>query len=201
MKIISKEQLRTLYGFPSGRAKDKVLGALENHSIHFIECAPFLVLSSVNKQGQLDASPRGGQPGFVKVINNAKIVIPDAKGNNRIDSLINIVETGEIGLLFLIPGIDETLRINGKAYISTGQEDLELFSSENHLPKSCIVVSVQEVFLHCAKAFMRSKIWDRSAQISRDSFPTMGEMLNDQLKIEGVPETKEEMVKRYHKDL
>ncbi|WP_242204270.1 pyridoxamine 5'-phosphate oxidase family protein [Aestuariivivens insulae] len=201
MKVTNTEQLRALYGFPAGRAKDKVLNKLEKHSINFIEHAPFLVLSSVNNQGQLDASPRGGEPGFVKVIGDNKIVIPDAKGNNRIDSLINIVETGKIGLLFLIPGVDETLRINGNAYISSDQKDLQLFASEKHLPKSCIVVTVKEVFLHCAKAFMRSKLWDSSAQIDRNTFPTMGEMLKDQLKIDGLPETREEMVKRYQKDL
>lgn len=201
MKITDSDQLRALYGFPSGRAKDKVLFKLEKHSINFIKHAPFLVLSSVSKQGSLDASPRGGRPGFVKVLNETQIVIPDAKGNNRIDSLINIVETGEIGLLFLIPGVDETLRINGKAYVSTSENMLALFSSESNLPKTCIVITVEEAFLHCAKAFMRSKLWDSSSQIKRDDFPTMGEMLKDQLGVKGTPETSEAMVKRYLKDL
>ena len=201
MRITTIEQLRELYDFPSGRAKDKVLGKLEKHSINFIEHAPFLVLSSSNAQGKLDASPRGGQPGFVKVLNENQIVIPDAKGNNRLDSLTNIIETGDIGLLFFIPGVDETLRINGKAYISTDADRLELFASENNPPKSCIVVTIEAIFLHCAKAFMRSKLWDLDSQLDRNSFPTMGQMLKDQLQSEGTLETRTEMVKRYMKDL
>ncbi|WP_223548276.1 pyridoxamine 5'-phosphate oxidase family protein [Aestuariivivens sp. NBU2969] len=201
MKITSGDQLRALYGFPSGRSKDKVLSKLEKHSINFIENAPFLVLSSNNAKGKLDASPRGGQSGFVKVINDHQIIIPDAKGNNRLDSLMNIIETGYIGLLFFIPGLDETLRVNGKAYISTDTAFLELFTSEIHTPKTCIVVNVEAVFLHCAKAFMRSGLWDLKTQIDRNSFPTMGQMLKDQLQTDGIPETRDEMVRRYMKDL
>lgn len=201
MKITSKEQLQGLYGYPSGRAKYKVLTSLEKHAINFINHAPFLVVSTSNSEGKQDASPRGGVSGFVKILNDEQIVIPDAKGNNRIDSLSNIIETGKIGLLFLIPGIDETLRINGDAYISTNEEFLKLFSSEKNPPKSCMVITVKEVFLHCAKAFMRSKLWDESSKINRGTFPTMGQMLKDQLGSKEAPETREAMVKRYQKDL
>ncbi len=201
MKITNTNQLRELYGFPSGRAKDKALPCLEKHSVNFINKSPFLILSTSNNENQMDASPRGGSPGFVHVLDENTLLIPDAKGNNRIDSLTNIIDTGQVGTLFLIPGVDETFRVNGTAYISTDAHYLKLFSSEQNLPKSCIVITVQEVFLHCAKAFMRSKLWSEDAKIDRKELPTIGEMLNDQLQSDNPVETQEEMVKRYQKDL
>jgi len=201
MKINNETELRKLYGYPSGRAKDKVFSKLDKHAISFINKSPFLVLSSSNADGKQDASPRGGLPGFVLVKDNSEIIIPDAKGNNRMDSFLNIIETRKVGLLFLIPGVDETLRINGDAYLSTDKNHLDLFASEQNLPKSCIIITVEEVFLHCAKAFMRSKLWDESAKINRNELPTMGQMLKDQLGSKEAPETREAMIKRYQKDL
>ena len=201
MKIENESQLRELYGYPSGRAKEKVLNHLEKHAINFIETSPFLTMSTSSSEGKMDASPRGGASGFVKVVDKTTLVIPDAKGNNRVDSICNIIETGTIGLLFLIPGVDETLRINGSAYLSNDNLYLELFTEEQNPPKACIVVSVEEAFLHCAKAFMRSKLWDTSAQIDKDSFPTMGQMLKDQLGSQDEPEARDVMIKRYKKDL
>lgn len=201
MKIETTDQLRKLYGQPGERAARKVLPALEQHSIHFIEKSPFMLLATFSKDGKLDVSPRGGNPGFVKVLDQQQILIPDFKGNNRIDSLINIVETGKIGTLFLIPGVDETLRVNGSAIISTDEQLLFLYSSEKHPPKTCLVVEVEEVFLHCAKAFMRSRLWDPSMQIDRTRFPSMGEMMKDQLSSSEAPESQEEMIKRYFQDI
>lgn len=201
MKIENISQLREIYGHPSGRAKDKAFAKLDKHAINFIEKSPFFVLSSSNKKGELDASPRGGAPGFVKVLNEIELIIPDAKGNNRIDSLSNIIETGQVGLLFLLPGIDETLRVNGKAYITADTEYLELFPFEQNTPKSYIIVNVEEMFLHCAKAFMRSNLWDKDSLLERSKFPTMGEMLKDQLKLKHPVETQETMITRYQKDL
>ena len=109
------------------------------------------------------------------------MIIPDSHGNNRLDSLSNIVETKQLGLLFLIPGMDETLRVNGKAHISKDIELIKLFKDENKLPKTCILVDIQEVFLHCAKAFMRSKLWMDESRINRSEMPTMGQMLKDQI--------------------
>lgn len=201
MEIKNKNQLRELYGFPNGRAKNKVLQQLEEHSKNFILKSPFLVLSTSSKEYKQDVSPRGGVSGFVKIIDNKTIIIPDSKGNNRLDSLSNIIETGVVGLIFLIPGVDETLRINGRAYISSNSEYLDLFDSEKNLPKACIIVSIQELFLHCAKAFMRSKLWDESSKIERTKLPSMGKMLKDQIKDDKPIETQAEMVERYHKDL
>ncbi|OJJ16297.1 phosphohydrolase [marine bacterium AO1-C] len=201
MKITEINQLRTLYNQPSERALKKQLPSLDKHCIHYISKSPFLVLSTVDKQGKVDASPRGGAPGFVHVIDQQQIIISDAKGNNRLDSLVNIVETGQVGLLFLIPGVDETLRVNGSAYITTEAEVLARFSNEKNPPQTCIVVSVEEAYLHCAKALMRSKLWSEDAQIMRTELPTMGQMLKDQVGGDKAPESQEEMVKRYKKDL
>ena len=201
MKITSKSQLREIYGFPSGRAKDKVLKELELHSILFISRSPFVVISTIDENGNMDASPRGGESGFVKITSNRELLIPDFKGNNRVDSLNNIVETGRVGLLFLIPGIDETLRVNGSAVISTSEEILNCFTSDSKPSISCIIVSIEEVFLHCAKAFMRSQLWNNETFLNPKDFPSMGQMLKDQLKSTTQAESREAMIERYSKDL
>lgn len=201
MKISSEAQLRELYGFPSGRAAKKSLLALDPHAKNFINKSPFVVLATYNSSGKMDNSPRGGNPGFVHVLDDKHILIPDSKGNNRLDSLVNIVENGRVGLFFMLPGINETLRINGSAEIRTDQELLDRFAAEQNLPKVCLVIHVEEMFLHCAKALMRSKLWSKESQLSRDEFPTMGRMLKDQLQGPEEVESYEDMVKRYEKDL
>ncbi|TBR44853.1 pyridoxamine 5'-phosphate oxidase family protein [Marinomonas agarivorans] len=201
MYVNSEEALRKLYGFPKGRAVQKQLSALEKHTINFIGHSPFFTLSTYNRDGFVDCSPRGGKAGFVKVVDEHHLLIPDSKGNNRLDSLINIIETGNVGCLFLIPGIDETLRINGTARITTNTDYLSLFREEKNPPKTCLEVEITEVFLHCAKALMRSALWDSDAQIQRPDFPTMGQMINDQIGENDTPESQVEMVARYQKDL
>lgn len=201
MKIESQEQLRELYGQVSGRAVDKQLSELEQHSIRFIEMSPFLTLASFDSAGGVDVSPRGGKPGFVKVLNSKQLLIPDAKGNNRIDSLVNIVDSGRAGCLFLIPGMDETLRVNGRAEIRTDSDLIDHFKAEKRPPKSCILIDVDEVFLHCAKSIMRSKLWSPEAKIERQAMPTMGKMISDQLGLKQAPESQEVMLERYQEDL
>ena len=201
MYVESEEKLRQIYGYPKGRAKDKQLRYLEHHSRNFIEHSPFVAISTYAKSGSVDCSPRGGKPGFVKILNDNCIVMPDGKGNNRLDSLVNIIETADIGCLFLIPGVDETLRVNGTARISTSVEHLGLFSDDRNPPKTCVEITIKEVFLHCAKALMRSELWSSISKIDRSSFPTMGAMINDQLSISDTPETQEDMVARYKNDL
>ncbi len=201
MYIESEEKLRELYGFPKGRSRKKQLSALEKHSINYIQLSPFILISTYGMSGAVDCSPRGGKPGFIKILNNGCIIIPEAKGNNRLDSLVNIVETGNIGCLFLIPGVDETLRINGRARLSTANEYLGLFATERNPPKACIEVTINEVFLHCAKALMRSDLWSSESHIERSLLPTMGAMVNDQISLNEEPETQEAMIKRYKPDL
>jgi PPOX class probable FMN-dependent enzyme len=201
MYIETTDELRELYDFPKGRAKAKVLNELEEHSQKFIQLSPFVVMATRSSIGTLDSSPRGGEAGFIKVFSNTRILIPDSRGNNRLDSLTNIVETGYCGCLFLVPGVDETLRINGTARISTAAQYLAIFANQANPPKSCIELTVQEVFLHCAKALMRSELWSAESRINRSLLPTMGRMLNDQLDLSDEPESQENMIERYRQDL
>ena len=196
-----EEQLREIYGYAKGRAEKKVLNRLEKHCKHFLQMSPFLVIATYDKEGNVDVSPRGGTPGFVAVQSETEILIPDSKGNNRIDSMVNITQTHRFGSIFFIPGVDETLRINGHAEITTDPSILQTWKDERNPPKSAIQVTVEEVFLHCAKAMMRSALWNPSVQIERTSFPTIGEMLSDQLNDEAPAESQEQMVARYQKDL
>ena len=200
MKIKTIEELRKLYEWPTGRAARKVLPQLEYHSENIINNSPFCILATFDKKGNTDASPKGGEPGFVKILNKNTLLIPDSKGNNRVDSLVNIIETERAGLIFFIPGINETLRINGAASISTDQKHLNEFINLKNTPISCLVIKIEEVYLHCAKALMRSKLWEKHFKIDPKEFPTMGRMLKDQLK-EGQLESREDMEKRYFPDL
>lgn len=201
MTITTVEALRTIYSAPQARVIKKQLAAIDAHCRVYIERSPFLILATVGASGMLDVSPRGGVPGFVKVVDEQTLLIPDAPGNNRLDSLENIIHTGRIGLLCLIPGIDETLRVNGTAVISQAPQDLERCADDRRTPKAAIRVSVEEAYLHCAKAFMRSRLWSADSRIDRASLPTMGQMINDQTGVTTPAETQADMIKRYAPDL
>jgi len=179
--ITTLPALRQLYGPASERALKKEMPSLDTHAARFIELSPFVVLASSDADGQMDASPRGGEPGFVKVLDAQTVLIPDSPGNNRLDTLENIVSTGRLGLLFMVPGFDETLRINGQAVLSTDPADLALCVDARRTPKMVIRVTVDSVYLHCAKALMRSQLWDASRHPERNKLPHMGEMLRDQI--------------------
>lgn len=201
MDITTLQQLRALYEAPRERAVRKQLAALDAHCRNFIALSPFVVLATGGASGWLDASPRGGAPGFVKVTPLGELLVPDSPGNNRLDSLENIVATGQVGLLFMIPGLDETLRVNGSACLSTDAQALALCRDERRTPKLVIRVTVREAYLHCAKAFLRSRLWDAQSQVARGALPSMGQMINDQTGIQTPAETYEEMVRRYQPDL
>lgn len=201
MEIASFEELRRVYAEPRERVIRKQLASLDAHCKRFIELSPFLVLATADASGAADASPRGGAPGFVKVRDANTLLIPDSPGNNRLDSLQNILASGQVGLLFLIPGVDETLRVNGAAVLSRSEQDIDGCTDERRAPKVVVRVTVREAYLHCAKAFMRSRLWDVESQVERTLLPTMGQMISAQTGIEGVPETQEEMLKRYAPDL
>ena len=198
--IESVHELRTRYAEPGERAVRKQLPRLDAHCRNFIALAPFVVLAT-SSAAALDASPRGGAPGFVKVVDDATLWIPDDPGNNRLDSLSNIIERGRIGLLFLIPGVDETLRVNGGARLSVDPEKLQHLATEKRTPKLLIEVTVEEAYLHCAKALMRSRLWSAEAKQDRNVLPTLGAMLADQLGLSAPAETQEQMVARYQRDL
>jgi PPOX class probable FMN-dependent enzyme len=199
--IDSLDALRTLYAEPGERARRKQIAMLDAHARRFIELSPFVVLASGGASGAIDASPRGGAPGFVKAPDAHTLLLPDAPGNNRLDSLSNIIETGRVGLLFLIPGFDETLRVNGRAELSLAAADIARCTDEKRAPKLVIRVAVQEVYLHCAKAFMRSKLWNAESHVPRSTMPTIGRIIADQTGLDVPHETQEEMVRRYTPDL
>jgi hypothetical protein len=200
-KIKTIEHLRQLYKLPKGRAVEKVITKLEEHSINFIARSPFLILGTSRKDGLGDVTPRGGEPGFVKVKNEKTLVIPDFAGNNRLDSLTNIIERPSVGLLFLIPGVDESLRLNGVAEICDDLEMRELFRSNKKMPTTVLLIKINEIYLHCAKALMRSKLWEESTKIDRLKLPTIGKMISDQINDVAPIETQEEMIERYKKSL
>jgi uncharacterized protein len=200
--IDSKEALRGLYPPAKERAVKKQIGHLDKHCLRFIGLSPFVVLASGSGENRYDASPRGGEPGFVKASDSATLLIPDSPGNNRLDTLENILGTGRLGLLFLIPGVDETLRVNGRARLSDAQALLAQFSNEKRTPKLVVEVKVEDVYLHCAKALMRSKLWDAGSKVDRTVLPTIGQMIGDQTGSHRAPvETQEQMVERYKPDL
>lgn len=200
-EIDSLESLRSLYRPPSERAVRKQLDRLDEHCRRFISLSPFLVMASADGGGHLDASPRGGEPGFVKVLDERTVLIPDAPGNNRLDSLENLIRHPGLGLLFLIPGVDETLRINGNAALKTDEALIDQCANERRRPPLVISVEVREVYLHCAKALMRSKLWDPAMKVERSVLPSLGQMLKDQLGLPGEPESNEAMRVKYEKDL
>jgi PPOX class probable FMN-dependent enzyme len=201
MQINSQQALRALYGSARERSVKKELPQLDAHCTRFISLSPIVVVASSAGNLALDASPRGGEPGFVKVPGPGTLLIPDAPGNNRLDTLENILQTGQVGLLFLLPGVDETLRVNGRAILSTDAQDILLCTDAKRAPKLVIRVSVQAAYLHCGKALMRSALWDASRHAQRSVMPSMGEMMKDQIGGDIPAETQEQMLLRYAQDL
>jgi uncharacterized protein len=170
--------LEALYGLPAGASVEKEVSYIHPHYRRMIEVSPFVVLAT-NGPGGLDTSPRGDAAGFVAVEDEKTVLIPDRRGNNRVDSLRNIIADPHVALLFLIPGVGETLRVNGTAVISTAPSLLERFEMDGKLPRSVIVVSVDTVFFQCSRAIWRSKLWDPTTQIDRKALPSLGRMIAD----------------------
>ena len=181
MSVGNYSELRTVYKPPAPRAAQKVLDHLDVHCRNFIELSPLCILSSADGDGQADASPRGDPPGFVQVLDDKTLLLPDRPGNNQVDSLQNIVENPGVGLLFFVPGMNETLRVKGKAEIVTDAGLLEPMRERRKVPNSGLKVTVEEAFLHCGRALIRSQIWDAEAQIDRSAYPTYGQVLADQI--------------------
>jgi PPOX class probable FMN-dependent enzyme len=199
--IKTLEALREIFPEPKPRALAKQLDRMDKHCQRFISLAPFLVIATVGKDGRVDASPRGGAPGFVRVIDDNTLHLPDALGNNRLDSFTNIVQSGNIGLIFFIPGMDETLRVNGTAKLRNEAELLRQFPHERHPPRIVVEIRVEETYLHCAKALLRSKLWASDYRIERSAFPSMGQMINEQSGSSGPVETQAEAIARYKTEI
>jgi uncharacterized protein len=176
--VTSIDALERLYGTPYGPSLAKETDRITAHYREFIEAAPFFALSSAGPEG-LDCSPRGDAPGFVRVADEKTLLIPDRRGNNRIDTLRHILNDPRVALLFLIPGCGETIRVNGRAKISTDATLLQDFAIDGKTPRSVIVVAVDRIFYQCAKAIVRSKLWDPSRHVDRKSLPSTGTILAD----------------------
>jgi PPOX class probable FMN-dependent enzyme len=178
--IDTPERLRALFGPVTPLAAIKSIPRLEEHSRRFIALSPFVVIASADAQGRADCSPRGDPPGFVRVLDDTTLAIPDRPGNNRIDTLQNIVENPEIALIFFIPGVEETLRVEGRARITVDPELLAGMAVGGKVPVLAIILAIREAHLHCAKALKRSRLWDPASRVERGVLPSFGRMLLDQ---------------------
>jgi PPOX class probable FMN-dependent enzyme len=174
--ITSIEQLDAIYGKPGQPSLVKEVDCITSHYRAFIEASPFCALATSGPEG-LDCSPRGDRPGFVRVADERTLHLPDRRGNNRTDSLKNVIREPHVALLFLIPGCNETLRVNGRAYLSIAPELLESFAVEEKAPRSVMVIEVDTVYFQCARALLRSELWNPQKHIDRKSLPTAGEIL------------------------
>jgi uncharacterized protein len=181
--VTSREELRKIYKQPGDGAVRKELRALDGHCKGFLARSPFVLIGSSDGNGNADVTPKGDRPGFVAVLDDTTIAIPDRPGNNRLDTLENILVNPSVGLIFLIPGMNETLRINGEARITTDPELRRRLAVEGREPQAVIVVNVKATYMHCAKAFMRSELWAPASWPDRASLPTLGQILKDQLKL------------------
>jgi hypothetical protein len=179
--VTSLEDLRGLYKAPGDGPIRKELRLLDRHSRAFIAKSPFLLIGSSDGQGNADVTPRGDKPGFVAVLDDRTIAIPDRPGNNRLDTLENIVAEPAVGLLFLIPNMNETLRVNGHARITADEGLRERLAVDGRRPATVLVVQVRSVYMHCAKAFLRSGLWAPETWPARSEMPTLGEILKDQI--------------------
>jgi len=196
--ITDTASLRDYYGAPTPRALKKQLSFIDKHFRHFISLSPFLVMATGDAAGRLDASPKGDAPGFVHVVDDKTLLIPDRVGNNRCDGLHNLLENPRIGLLFFLPGRDETLRVNGRAEIVTDTAVLETLVAQGKLPRAAIRVTVEEAYMHCGKSVIRSDLWNSDKHVGKADFPSLGRVLADQ--IEGLdPETSERMTEESYR--
>ena len=165
------EELEALYGQPHERSVRKEIPYVNDCYRAFIEHAPFIVLATSGPEG-LDCSPRGDAPGFVRLIDERTLAIPDRVGNNRVDSLRNVIVNPHVGLLFVVPGVGETLRVNGRGRVSADPELLDSFAVDGKKPRSVLIVDIDAVYFHCSKALVRSKLWDPARHVERSQLPS-----------------------------
>jgi uncharacterized protein len=174
-------EIREIYGEPMERAVKKQLPRLEKHSCAFIALSPFLVMATSDPTGRCDASPKGDAPGFVQVLDDETLLIPDRLGNNRIDTISNLLASPGVGLIFFVPGLRETLRVNGRAGITTDPALLQSCAVQGKLPRSGILVKAEEVYFHCGKALIRSDLWNPEKMLKHSDFPALGRIISEQI--------------------
>jgi PPOX class probable FMN-dependent enzyme len=193
--------LTHIYPKPSPRVIAKARPELDSHATHFIAMSPFCVLATSGSDGSVDASPRGGNPGFVHVAGPNRLLMPDRSGNNRIDSFRNIVEgSGFVQLIFFVPGIDETLRVGGKGKLSVEPDLLAAMEEFGKLPRAILSIDVHEAYFHCGKALMRSKLWSAETKVERAVMPSISQVIHDQTSL-GEPESQAVVEARYRTQL
>jgi uncharacterized protein len=198
---LAASDLETIYAKPTPRVLAKARPGLDAHAKKFIEMSPFCVLATSGSDGSVDASPRGGNPGFVHVVGPNELLMPDRSGNNRLDSFRNIVEgSGFVQLIFFVPGIDETLRVGGKGKLSADPVLLASMVEFGKPPRVVLSIAVQEAYFHCGKALMRSKLWSPETQVERSVLPSISQMIHDQTKL-GEPESQVVVEERYKTQL
>jgi PPOX class probable FMN-dependent enzyme len=198
---LAASDLKTIYPNPSPRVIAKARPEIDAHAKKFIGMSPFCVMATSGSDGSVDASPRGGNPGFVHVVGPNQLLLPDRSGNNRIDSFRNIVEgSGFVQLIFFVPGIDETLRVGGRGALSAEPNLMAAMEEFGKLPRAVLSISVQEAYFHCGKALMRSKLWSPDTRVERTVLPSISQVIHDQTKL-GEPETQAEVVARYETQL
>ena len=180
-RVASEEELEALYGTPGQSALVKEIDYISPHYRAFIEKSPFAILATSGPEG-LDCSPRGDPPGFVRILDEKTLALPDRRGNRRLDSLRNIVRDPRVALIFLIPGIGETLRINGRAELVANEGFCAEFAMNGKVPQSVILITVERTYFQCKKALARSGLWSPEAQVPRDALPSAGEILQALMK-------------------
>lgn len=191
------DEVLSAYPQPTGRAVAKEITRLDEHCRAFLALCTFAVLSTATRDGEPDVTPRGGVPGFLAVLDPQTLLLPDRAGNNRLDSLRKVAVNPRVALLCLVPGIDDTLRIYGRAELRSADDAPVGAVEHGRPPRSVLVVRVERAFLHCAKALMRGRLWDPSAQVARSAFPSTGEVLRAHTGASGPVESQEEMLRRY----
>ncbi len=179
--IATVSELRERYGDPTPTARRKDIGRLDEMCRRLIAASPLVLIGSIDERGCADVSPRGGPPGFVTVLDDGHLAIPDATGNNRLDTLANIVVSARVGLLFVIPGRDTTLRVAGRAAVSAEPALLGRLGAVGKAPRTAIVVAAEEVFAHCPKAFIRSRLWDPASWPDAQTLPSAAEVTHAHL--------------------
>ena len=200
--IGSKEELRAHYGAAHDRAVKKELRFLDPHARNFLARSPFVLIGSQDGDGNADVTPKGDRPGFVAVLDDVTIAIPDRPGNNRLDTFENIVANPAVGLLFLIPGMNETLRINGEGRITADAGLRAQLAVDGREPATVLVVKAKAVYMHCAKAFMRSELWKPESWPERSEMPTLGAIMRDQIGLaESASELDDSLDKSYAKSM
>jgi PPOX class probable FMN-dependent enzyme len=191
----SEQELRELYGRPGQRAIAKEHPTLDEHCRAFIAHAPFLVMGTAGADGRCDVSPKGDAPGFVRVLDDRHLAIPDRIGNNRLDGMCNVLENGHVGLLFFIPGREDTLRVNGRARIARDEALLDALAVAGKRPVTALVVEVEQCFMHCARAFKRAGLWEPERWPDTATVPSMQRMIWDLLPVKPF-----ETVEQYERD-